>query len=212
MHKLLNKVRTDRCCDSSSDMWLRLPFSYLIPLFNFTISSILILCAFDLTGTFLCCSQLGQTSSPSTIRTCFRKKASLPAQTFPQPCPQKRVHQPGHLLHLQVSTQPAPRKGHLLPTVALSSANSTRVNICVRPSGKRASVSRTESSESFQRRGPFLQQPSGDFSSSLPAKDPLADPFAPSSPPRHTAREADRFASFDKVSTSPSPSPAPDSD
>nr|XP_040041060.1 epidermal growth factor receptor substrate 15 isoform X3 [Gasterosteus aculeatus aculeatus] len=66
------------------------------------------------------------------------------------------------------------------------------------PPGKRASVSRTESSESFQRRGPFLQQPSGDFSSSLPAKDPLADPFAPSSPPRHTAREADRFASFDK--------------
>uniref|UniRef100_A0AAQ4R653 Epidermal growth factor receptor pathway substrate 15 n=1 Tax=Gasterosteus aculeatus aculeatus TaxID=481459 RepID=A0AAQ4R653_GASAC len=98
-------------------------------------------------------------------------------------------------------TQPAPRKGHLLPTVALSSANSTRVNICVRPSGKRASVSRTESSESFQRRGPFLQQPSGDFSSSLPAKDPLADPFAPSSPPRHTAREADRFASFDKYPT-----------
>uniref|UniRef100_A0AAQ4R168 Epidermal growth factor receptor pathway substrate 15 n=1 Tax=Gasterosteus aculeatus aculeatus TaxID=481459 RepID=A0AAQ4R168_GASAC len=69
------------------------------------------------------------------------------------------------------------------------------------PPGKRASVSRTESSESFQRRGPFLQQPSGDFSSSLPAKDPLADPFAPSSPPRHTAREADRFASFDKYPT-----------
>ncbi|XP_054458289.1 epidermal growth factor receptor substrate 15 isoform X2 [Anoplopoma fimbria] len=69
------------------------------------------------------------------------------------------------------------------------------------PPGKRSSISRTESSESFQRRGPFLQQPPGDFSSSsssLPAKDPLADPFAPSSPPRHNAREADRFASFDK--------------
>ncbi|XP_034738560.1 epidermal growth factor receptor substrate 15 isoform X1 [Etheostoma cragini] len=67
------------------------------------------------------------------------------------------------------------------------------------PPGKRSSISRTESCESFQRRGPFLQQPSGDFSSSsLPAKDPLADPFAPSSPPRHSVREADRFASFDK--------------
>ncbi|KAF3834735.1 hypothetical protein F7725_027293, partial [Dissostichus mawsoni] len=67
--------------------------------------------------------------------------------------------------------------------------------------GKRSSLSKTESSESFQRRGPFLQQPPGDFpssSSSLPAKDPLADPFAPSSPPRHNARETDRFASFDK--------------
>ncbi|XP_068563414.1 epidermal growth factor receptor substrate 15 isoform X4 [Cebidichthys violaceus] len=67
------------------------------------------------------------------------------------------------------------------------------------PPGKRSSISRTESSDSFQRRGPFLQQPSAEFpSSSLPAKDPLADPFAPSSPPRHNAREADRFASFDK--------------
>ncbi|KAM4739882.1 epidermal growth factor receptor substrate 15 isoform 2-T2 [Anableps anableps] len=73
------------------------------------------------------------------------------------------------------------------------------------PPGKRASVSRTESSDSFQRRGHFLQT-SGDFSSSsssssLPAKDPLADPFAPSSPPRHNMREADRFASFDKYPT-----------
>ncbi|XP_054913550.1 epidermal growth factor receptor substrate 15 isoform X6 [Poeciliopsis prolifica] len=70
------------------------------------------------------------------------------------------------------------------------------------PPGKRASVSRTESSDSFQRRGHFLQT-SGDFStsSSLPAKDPLADPFAPSSPPRHNVREADRFASFDKYPT-----------
>uniref|UniRef100_UPI0037E77DF0 epidermal growth factor receptor substrate 15 isoform X2 n=1 Tax=Semicossyphus pulcher TaxID=241346 RepID=UPI0037E77DF0 len=71
------------------------------------------------------------------------------------------------------------------------------------PPGKRSSISRTESSDSFQRRGHVLPQPSGDFSSSsssssLPAKDPLADPFAPSSPPRHNVREADRFASFDK--------------
>ncbi|MEQ2288636.1 hypothetical protein AMECASPLE_024731 [Ameca splendens] len=82
------------------------------------------------------------------------------------------------------------------------------------PPGKRVSVSRTESSDSFHRRGQFLQT-SGDFSSSssssssLPAKDPLADPFAPSSPPCHNMREADRFASFDKVSTSLSPSPSP---
>ncbi|KAI3368775.1 hypothetical protein L3Q82_025762, partial [Scortum barcoo] len=74
------------------------------------------------------------------------------------------------------------------------------------PPGKRSSISRTESSDSFQRRGHFLPQPSGDFStsassSSLPAKDPLADPFAPSSPPRHNVREADRFASFDKYPT-----------
>ncbi|XP_065811973.1 epidermal growth factor receptor substrate 15 isoform X3 [Labrus bergylta] len=71
------------------------------------------------------------------------------------------------------------------------------------PPAKRLSISRTESSDSFQRRGHFPPQPSGDFSSSsssssLPVKDPLADPFAPSSPPRHNAREADRFASFDK--------------
>ncbi|XP_039984246.1 epidermal growth factor receptor substrate 15 isoform X2 [Xiphias gladius] len=86
------------------------------------------------------------------------------------------------------------------------------------PPGKKSSISRTESSDSFHRRGHFLPQPSGDFTSSssspsLPAKDPLADPFAPSSPPRHSVREADRFASFDKVSTSlsPSPSPPPDS-
>nr|XP_046247548.1 epidermal growth factor receptor substrate 15 isoform X2 [Scatophagus argus] len=69
------------------------------------------------------------------------------------------------------------------------------------PPGKRASISRTESSDSFQRRGHFLPQSSGEFSSSLPAKDPLADPFAPSSPPRHNVREADRFASFDKYPT-----------
>ncbi|XP_068175108.1 epidermal growth factor receptor substrate 15 isoform X2 [Antennarius striatus] len=70
------------------------------------------------------------------------------------------------------------------------------------PPGKRSSISRTESSDSFQRRGHFLQQPSADFSSSsLPAKDPISDPFAPSSPPRHNVREADRFASFDKYPT-----------
>ncbi|KAM3618941.1 uncharacterized protein V6R79_000801 [Siganus canaliculatus] len=72
------------------------------------------------------------------------------------------------------------------------------------PPGKRATIARTESSDSFQRRGPFLPQSSADFSSSsssLPAKDPLADPFAPSSPPRHNVREADRFASFDKYPT-----------
>ncbi|KAM4629800.1 epidermal growth factor receptor substrate 15 isoform 4-T4 [Polymixia lowei] len=77
------------------------------------------------------------------------------------------------------------------------------------PPGKRSSISRTESSDSFQRRahGHFLPPNSGDFStsssssSSLPAKDPSADPFAPSSPPRHNARDPDRFASFDKYPT-----------
>uniref|UniRef100_A0A3Q4H4K7 Epidermal growth factor receptor pathway substrate 15 n=1 Tax=Neolamprologus brichardi TaxID=32507 RepID=A0A3Q4H4K7_NEOBR len=79
---------------------------------------------------------------------------------------------------------------------------------------KKSSINRTESSDSFHRRGNFMPQTSGDFSSSsssssLPAKDPLADPFAPSSPPRRNAREADGFASFDKVSNSLSPSPSP---
>uniref|UniRef100_A0A7N9ALK7 Epidermal growth factor receptor pathway substrate 15 n=1 Tax=Mastacembelus armatus TaxID=205130 RepID=A0A7N9ALK7_9TELE len=74
------------------------------------------------------------------------------------------------------------------------------------PPGKKSSISRTESSDSFHRRGHLLVHPPGDFSSSsssssLPAKDPLADPFAPSSPPRHSIREADRFASFDKYPT-----------
>ncbi|XP_029904722.1 epidermal growth factor receptor substrate 15 isoform X2 [Myripristis murdjan] len=75
------------------------------------------------------------------------------------------------------------------------------------PPGKRSSITRTDSSDSFHRRGHFLSQTAGDFSSSssssssLPAKDPSADPFAPSSPPRHNAREADRFASFDKYPT-----------
>ncbi|CAI5639586.1 unnamed protein product [Oreochromis niloticus] len=74
------------------------------------------------------------------------------------------------------------------------------------PPGKKSSINRTESSDSFHRRGNFMPQTSGDFSSSsssssLPAKDPLADPFAPSSPPRRNAREADGFASFDKYPT-----------
>ncbi|XP_019752144.1 epidermal growth factor receptor substrate 15 isoform X3 [Hippocampus comes] len=74
------------------------------------------------------------------------------------------------------------------------------------PPGKRASLSRTESADSFHRRGHFPTQTSGEFSSSsssssLPAKDPAADPFAPSSPPRQHVQEADRFASFDKYPT-----------
>ncbi|XP_063323438.1 epidermal growth factor receptor substrate 15 isoform X1 [Pelmatolapia mariae] len=74
------------------------------------------------------------------------------------------------------------------------------------PPGKKSSINRTESSDSFHRRGNFMPQTSGDFSSSsssssLPAKDPLADPFAPSSPPCRNAREADGFASFDKYPT-----------
>ncbi|CAL8308227.1 unnamed protein product [Lota lota] len=81
------------------------------------------------------------------------------------------------------------------------------------PPGKRSSISRTESSDSFHRRGHFHPQGSGDFStstststttsssSSLPAKDPTADPFAPSSPHRHAVREHERFASFDKYPT-----------
>ncbi|XP_029003676.1 epidermal growth factor receptor substrate 15 isoform X2 [Betta splendens] len=74
------------------------------------------------------------------------------------------------------------------------------------PPGKRTSLSRTESSDSFHRRGHMLPHAPGDFSSSsssssLPAKDPIADPFAPSSPPRHNIREADGFASFDKYPT-----------
>ncbi|XP_061539075.1 epidermal growth factor receptor substrate 15 isoform X3 [Phycodurus eques] len=74
------------------------------------------------------------------------------------------------------------------------------------PPGKRSSLSRTESSDSFHRRGPFPTQNSGEFSSSsssssLPAKDPVADPFAPSSPTRQHVQEADRFTSFDKYPT-----------
>uniref|UniRef100_A0A8C6Q1S9 Epidermal growth factor receptor pathway substrate 15 n=1 Tax=Nothobranchius furzeri TaxID=105023 RepID=A0A8C6Q1S9_NOTFU len=90
-------------------------------------------------------------------------------------------------------------------TASLPPRTFLRPSLC--PPGKRSSISRTESSESFQRRGNFIPQTSGDFSSSssssssLPVKDPLADPFAPSSPPRHNLREADRFASFDKYPT-----------
>nr|XP_020468641.1 epidermal growth factor receptor substrate 15 isoform X2 [Monopterus albus] len=74
------------------------------------------------------------------------------------------------------------------------------------PPVKRSSITKTESSDSSHRRGHLLPHPPGDFSSSssstsLPAKDPLADPFAPSSPPRHNIRAADRFASFDKYPT-----------
>ncbi|KAM6963151.1 epidermal growth factor receptor substrate 15 [Aplochiton taeniatus] len=74
------------------------------------------------------------------------------------------------------------------------------------PPGKRSSISRTESSDSFSRRSNLLPQSSGDFSSSSssssqPAKDPPADPFAPSSPRHGNAQDPDRFASFDKYPT-----------
>ncbi|XP_038855403.1 epidermal growth factor receptor substrate 15-like isoform X7 [Salvelinus namaycush] len=65
------------------------------------------------------------------------------------------------------------------------------------PPGKRADISRSETSDSFHRRGPFLPQGSGDPPFSQPAKDAAQDPFAPSSP-RQPARDPDRFASFDK--------------
>ncbi|XP_045061429.1 epidermal growth factor receptor substrate 15 isoform X2 [Coregonus clupeaformis] len=65
------------------------------------------------------------------------------------------------------------------------------------PPGKRSSISRSESSDSFHRRGPFLPQGSGDPPFSQPAKDAAQDPFAPSSP-RQPAQDPDRFASFDK--------------
>ncbi|XP_076134119.1 epidermal growth factor receptor substrate 15 isoform X2 [Alosa pseudoharengus] len=64
------------------------------------------------------------------------------------------------------------------------------------PPGKRSNISRSESSDSFQRRG-FMTQ--GDFSS-LPAKDSAPDPFAPSSP-RQPPRQPEGFASFDKYPT-----------
>uniref|UniRef100_A0A674E433 Epidermal growth factor receptor pathway substrate 15 n=1 Tax=Salmo trutta TaxID=8032 RepID=A0A674E433_SALTR len=68
------------------------------------------------------------------------------------------------------------------------------------PPGKRSSISRSESSDSFHRRGPFLPQGSGDPPFSQPAKDTAQDPFAPSSP-RQPTRDPDRFASFDKYPT-----------
>ncbi|MBN3307290.1 EPS15 factor, partial [Amia calva] len=66
------------------------------------------------------------------------------------------------------------------------------------PPGKRCSISRSESSDSFHRKGPFLPQGSGDFSHSQEEKS--QDPFAPSSP-RQTPRDTDSFASFDKYPT-----------
>ncbi|KAK3566323.1 hypothetical protein QTP86_032357 [Hemibagrus guttatus] len=61
------------------------------------------------------------------------------------------------------------------------------------PPGKRSNIYRSESSDSVQRRG------MGEFSS-LPAKDTVPDPFAPSAP-SHVPREPDRFATFDKYPT-----------
>uniref|UniRef100_A0A673MSN8 Epidermal growth factor receptor substrate 15-like n=1 Tax=Sinocyclocheilus rhinocerous TaxID=307959 RepID=A0A673MSN8_9TELE len=61
------------------------------------------------------------------------------------------------------------------------------------PPGKRSNIHRSDSSESFQRRGLFKAQGSGEFSS-LPAKDSVPDPFAPSSPhpaPRQYPTEED---------------------
>ncbi|KAI1891945.1 hypothetical protein AGOR_G00148930 [Albula goreensis] len=67
------------------------------------------------------------------------------------------------------------------------------------PPGKRSTISRSESSDSFHRRAPFLPQGPGDVSSQ-PAKDAAQDPFAPSSP-HQPPRDPDRFASFDKYPT-----------
>ncbi|KTF86725.1 hypothetical protein cypCar_00019500 [Cyprinus carpio] len=67
------------------------------------------------------------------------------------------------------------------------------------PPGKRSNIDRSESSESFQRPGLFKAQGSGEFPS-LPAKDSVPDPFAPSSP--HQAPcDPNRFTSFDKYPT-----------
>ncbi|KAL0186947.1 hypothetical protein M9458_018617, partial [Cirrhinus mrigala] len=63
---------------------------------------------------------------------------------------------------------------------------------------KRSNIQRSE-------RGLFKAQGSGEFSS-LPAKDSVPDPFAPSSP-HQAPGDPNRFASFDKVSSSPSPPP-----
>ncbi|KAJ7986625.1 hypothetical protein DPEC_G00341810 [Dallia pectoralis] len=65
------------------------------------------------------------------------------------------------------------------------------------PPGKRSSISGSESSDSFHRRGPFLPQASGEPPFSQSAKDAAQDPFAPS-PPLQPTRDPDRFASFDK--------------
>ncbi|XP_053481265.1 epidermal growth factor receptor substrate 15 isoform X3 [Ictalurus furcatus] len=61
------------------------------------------------------------------------------------------------------------------------------------PPGKRSNIYRSDSSDSVQRRG------MGEFSS-LPAKDTVPDPFAPSAPSQ-VLREPDRFATFDKYPT-----------
>uniref|UniRef100_W5MT32 Epidermal growth factor receptor pathway substrate 15 n=1 Tax=Lepisosteus oculatus TaxID=7918 RepID=W5MT32_LEPOC len=63
------------------------------------------------------------------------------------------------------------------------------------PPGKRSSISRSESSDSFHRKGSFLSRGSGDSSRSQEEK--LQDPFSPSSP-RQTLKDPDSFASFDK--------------
>uniref|UniRef100_A0A4W4EMK6 Epidermal growth factor receptor pathway substrate 15 n=1 Tax=Electrophorus electricus TaxID=8005 RepID=A0A4W4EMK6_ELEEL len=67
------------------------------------------------------------------------------------------------------------------------------------PPGKRSNVYRSDSSDSFQKRGLFGVQGSGEFSS-LPAKDAVPDPFAPSAPCQ-VPRDPDRFATFDKYPT-----------
>ncbi|XP_076860019.1 epidermal growth factor receptor substrate 15 isoform X2 [Brachyhypopomus gauderio] len=67
------------------------------------------------------------------------------------------------------------------------------------PPGKRSNIYRSDSSDSCQRRGLFGPQGSGEFSS-LPAKDAVPDPFAPSGPCQ-APRDPDRFASFDKYPT-----------
>ncbi|XP_051964374.1 epidermal growth factor receptor substrate 15-like isoform X2 [Xyrauchen texanus] len=67
------------------------------------------------------------------------------------------------------------------------------------PPGKGSNIHRSESSESFQRGGVLKAQGSGEFSS-LPAKDSVQDPFAPSSP-LQAPRDPTRFASFDKNPT-----------
>ncbi|XP_048832079.1 epidermal growth factor receptor substrate 15 isoform X2 [Brienomyrus brachyistius] len=66
------------------------------------------------------------------------------------------------------------------------------------PPGKRSTISRSESSDSFQRRVPFVAHSSVDFSS-LPGKV-SQDPFAESLP-AHPPRDPERFASFDKYPT-----------
>ncbi|MBN3318813.1 EPS15 factor, partial [Atractosteus spatula] len=66
------------------------------------------------------------------------------------------------------------------------------------PPGKRSSISRSESSDSFHRKGSFLSRGSGDSSRSQEEK--LQDPFSPSSP-RQTLKDPDSFASFDKYPT-----------